>query len=271
MNVFKSEESKRQILQRYDEILSVFPFKQRYIDTGYGKTFFLEAGEENEQAVILLHGSCSNSAFWFFEISALSQGYHVYAFDIPGEAGNSAENRFDLSTNAYADWLKEVTDTLGIDRATVIGNSLGGWMALKFAVTYPGRIAKLALIAASGLSKQNPATMNDMKTGQTALGNEVLDGAQLPEAVLTFINMILSGFLPLREELPVFSDVQLSALTMPVLFVAGEKDVMTDAVAAADRLRAILPHADVRLLPEVGHIVLNPLAYLAPFLAGEDC
>lgn len=268
MTVFKSEESRQRIRRRYEEILGVFPFQQRYIETTFGKTFLLEAGAENAQPVILLHGSCSNSAFWFGEMTALSQWYHVYAIDILGEAGNSDETRLDLSASAYADWLRDLTDALGVDKAVVIGNSLGGWMALRFAVTYPGRVKKLALIATSGLSKQNPATLDESESGQTDLGNEVTDGVKLPEEVTAFIRMILEGYLPMREELPVFTDEQLRALTMPVLFIAGEKDIMTDAREAAARLEAILPRAETHLLSNTGHIVLNSLEFLVPFLFG---
>lgn len=270
MNVFKSEESKRQIRQRYNEILSVFPFQRRYVDTVFGKTFLLEAGETNAETLILLHGSCSNSAFWFGEMTALSQVFHVYAIDIPGEAGNSDENRLDLSTSAYADWLRDVMKTLGVEQATIIGNSLGGWMALRFAVTYPEKVKQLALIAASGLSRQNPATLDESNEGQSELENEVKSEAKLPEEVEAFINMILEGYIPLREELPVFSDEQLKALVMPVLFVAGENDIMTDTKAAAERLDVILPRVETHLLANAGHIVLNTLTYLMPFLMSEQ-
>jgi len=267
MSVFKSEENRRQIRRRYDEILSPFPFQQRYVDTTVGKTFLLEAGEKSAPTVVLLHGSCSNSAFWFGEMLALSQMYHVCAVDIPGEAGNSEDNRLDLKTEVYANWLKETMGALGIERASLVGNSLGGWMALRFAVSYPERVEKLALIATSGLSKQSPATMDTTDEGKAGLESEVKESAKLPEEVEAFINLILEGYLPIREELPVFSDEQLRSLTMPVLFVAGENDVMTDTKAAADRLKAILPQAETHLLKNTGHIVLNSLDYLLPFLA----
>lgn len=267
MSVFKSEESKRRIRRRYNEILSSFPFQQRYIDTTFGKTFLLEAGEKEAPAVLLLHGSCSNSAFWFGEMLALPQAYHVCAVDIPGEAGNSEDNRLDLKTEAYADWLKEVADALGIGRTAIVGNSLGGWMALRFAVSYPDSVEKLALIATSGLSKQNPATLDTTNEGQAELEGEVKESAKLPEEVEAFINLILEGYLPIREELPVFSDDQLRILTMPALYVAGENDVMTDTKAAVNRIEAILPQAETHLLKNTGHIVLNSLDYLLPFLA----
>jgi len=64
--------------------------------------------------IILLHGSCSNSAFWFPEIMTLSNNFRVYAVDIVGEAGNSEEYRPDLSSDAFALWMKDVLDALGL-------------------------------------------------------------------------------------------------------------------------------------------------------------
>lgn len=63
--VFKSNEGRDKVLACYNKVLSFFPFKQQYIATTYGNTFLLEAGDDKNPAVVLLHGSCSNSAFWF--------------------------------------------------------------------------------------------------------------------------------------------------------------------------------------------------------------
>ncbi len=76
---------------------------------------------------MLLHGSCSNSAFWFGEMMLLAQRFHVFAADLIGEAGNSAEVRPAFNrTPMRAGWNK--CSTRSNSRAIVIGNSLGdGW------------------------------------------------------------------------------------------------------------------------------------------------
>jgi len=269
--VFKSQESRDRIRARYDEILGAFPFKKRYVETTFGRTFLLEAGNEDAPALILLHGSCSNSAFWFGEICALSGSFHVCAVDIPGEAGNSEENRLDLASDAYADWLRETLDALGIERAILAGNSLGSWMALRFAVTCPERVEKLVIIAPSGLSKQNAGVLEQAKRAKAknealTLGNGVVGGAHLPTEVEAFINLILSGYYPISEELPAFSDAQLGRLTMPVLYIAGENDEMVDQPGAAEQLKKQVPQAEIHLLEHTGHMVLNALDYIVPFL-----
>jgi pimeloyl-ACP methyl ester carboxylesterase len=271
-NVFKTGESRNIIRSRYNQILRTFPFKQQYVETSFGKTFILSSGAPGNPVLILLHGSCSNSAFWFGEITMLSYQYHVLAVDILGEAGNSAENRLDLHGDAYADWFKEVLDACAIEKAVVMGNSLGSWMALKFSVKYPECVSRLILIAPSGLSKQNTGFLKRAKTA--ALTNEalkldssVVQGNQLPKEVEEFINLILWGYNPITDMLPGFADEQLIRLAMPILFIAGKDDILVDTRSAAQRLSRLIPGAKIHLLENNGHTVLNALEYVLPFLA----
>lgn len=105
-SVFKSQEGREKVLSYYNQVLNFFPFEKRYVSTSFGKTFILQSGNKDMPPVILLHGSCSNSAFWFSEISALSENYNVFAIDIIGEAGNSEEVRLDINSDDYPVWLK---------------------------------------------------------------------------------------------------------------------------------------------------------------------
>lgn len=272
MQVFKSEESRKAIRTRYDQILSTFPFTKRYVETSFGRTFILEAGDAKSPPLVLLHGSCSNSAFWSGEISALSGSYHVLAVDILGEAGNSAENRLDLISEDYADWLAEVFVACAIEKPVVMGNSLGSWMALRFATKYPDRLSRLILFAPAGLSGINVEFLEKAKklTRQETpitMDPSISLGIKLPDEVMEFILLIVQGYNPITTELPVFTDEQIKRLTMPVLFVAGEADVMVDTTAAAQRLSHLLPDAEIHLLPGIGHMVVHALAYVFPFLA----
>lgn len=274
-SVFKTTESRDKIRRAYNEILNRFPFGQSYVDTTYGKTFILTAGADGNPPILLLHGSCSNSAFWFPEMMALSQNHSVFAVDIIGEAGNSEDRRPELTSDDYAFWLGEVLDALWLRKAIIIGNSLGGWLALKYAVAFPERVSKLILIAASGLSQKNSAfldkAISDQKENRTiTMDASGYGGAALPQEVLDFMNLILRGYNPITEQLPVFTDEQLQRLTMPVLFIGGEKDVIVNTKGAAQRLSRRLPNAEVRLLDNVGHMVMNTPEFIIPFLMKKD-
>lgn len=273
LSVFKSNECRDILRNVYQDILNRFPFTQLYIDTSYGKTFILQAGAYENPPVILLHGSCGNSAFWFPEIMALSNNYCVYAVDIIGEAGNSEEYRLDLNSDAYALWLKDVLDVLGLQLVIIIGNSLGGWMALKFATAFPEYVSNLILIASAGIAQIVPQFLSEVS--QTRERNEpitmkpsIIGEQRIPKDVLDFINLILESYNPI-ESLPIYTDEQLQLLNMPVLFIDGIDDMIIDAEKSSQRLSELVPTAEIHLIPNCGHMITNSLETIIPFLAKE--
>ncbi|MEZ4627754.1 MAG: alpha/beta hydrolase [Eubacteriales bacterium] len=270
-SVYQSAEKKATFRAVYHNFLSAMPFAKRTIDTPFGETFLLEAGDPTKPAVVLLHGSCSNSAFWFNDIMALMNDHHVFAADIPGEAGNSSEYRLSLDNADYADWMASVLDALNLPRANIAGNSLGGWMALKFATTYPTRVEKLVLFASGGLapSAQTFWSAQAAEESEESLtfDENVAGDEQVPKEILDFINLILDSYYPLNIPMPLFDKEQLQRLTMPVLYVAGLKDELLDSSAGETALRAGVPHAEIHMLPESGHMITTPFVWMLPFLA----
>lgn len=268
-SVYKSKEGRDRFRAVYSQVLGQFPFEQQYVETAYGKTFMLSYGQPSNPPLVLLHGSCSNSAFWFPEIMALSAQYRVYAVDIIGEAGNSEEYRPDLNASDFALWLNDVLDALGIGKTVLVGNSLGGWMALKFSTTFPERVSRLILIAPSGLAPVRQGFIENVAQarqgdGTTPINADVIGEHSLPKEVLDFMNLIAASYDPIQE-LPVFPDDQLLQLNMPVLFIDGEEDVIIDAQKSAQRLSRLIP-AQIELIPGGGHVVLNAMDFIGPFL-----
>lgn len=271
-SVYHSAEQRDAFRAVYNQFLSSMPFQKRMVDTPFGETFLLEAGSAENPAVLLLHGSCSNSAFWYGDILALMDDYHVLAADLPGEAGNSAEYRLNLDNADHAEWLASLLDALGLDTIHLAGNSLGGWMALKFATAYPARVEKLMLIASGGLADVNVSYLNKAEaaaeSGENLTFDEDVTGdAAIPKEILDFLNLILASYDPICVPLPVFSGEALQKLDMPVLYVAGEADDLLDTRAGESALRAYVPHAEIHLLPNVGHMITNPSVWMLPFLS----
>lgn len=269
-SVFKTDEIRDTFREKYNQILSQFPFGQQYINTIFGQTFMLTAGHALNPPIILLHGSCSNSAFWFPEIMALSNNYRVYAIDIIGEAGNSEAYRPDINSDAFALWMKEVLDILGLEKTVIIGNSLGGWMALKFATIYPERVSKLALLASAGLAEVRKQFIDNMEQtrqvdGSVPIDSTILGEHDIPKEVLDFMNLIIESYSPIQH-LPVYRDEQLQRLNMPVLFIDGEDDVIIDAGKSAQRLSRLVPSAEIHILKNCGHVLTNSIEMILPFL-----
>ncbi|HPF87237.1 MAG TPA: alpha/beta fold hydrolase [Candidatus Limiplasma sp.] len=270
-SVFKSPQGRDKIRAYYNNILAMVPLAQRTIDTPYGKTFVLEAGSEAHPPLVLLHGSCSNSAAWLGDLPALAARCHIFAVDLPGEPGNSDEHRPDIEAGEYTRWLLAVLDALQLRRAALMGNSMGGWLALQFAAAYPQRTAALLLLAPSGLVKANPAflaqTANiaDDTAAAKATGEAVLGNAAMPREVLEFMVLVMEHFIPVTGTLPVLTDAQMQALTMPVLMIAGDADITMDVHAASLRLKTLVPSAQC-IVQSGSHVVIGAAEQVLSFL-----
>lgn len=103
--------------------------------------------------VLLVHGMAGSSAMWEPAIPFLEPHVSYLAPDLPGH-GRSAKPRSDYSLGAQASFLRDLMVTLGHDRATIVGQSLGGGIALQFAYQYPERCERLVLVCAGGLGEE---------------------------------------------------------------------------------------------------------------------
>jgi pimeloyl-ACP methyl ester carboxylesterase len=104
-------------------------------------------------AVVLIHGLASSSASWRVVGPLLAERNTVLAVDLLGH-GESAKPRGDYSLGAQASVIRDVMVALDIERATVIGHSFGGGIAMQFAYQFPERCERLVLVASGGLGKE---------------------------------------------------------------------------------------------------------------------
>jgi len=103
--------------------------------------------------VVLIHGITGRSAQWEDSIEELAGRCTVLAPDLLGH-GESAKPRGDYSLGAYASGVRDVILALGHDRATVVGHSLGGGIAMQFAYQFPEHCERLALVSSGGLGRE---------------------------------------------------------------------------------------------------------------------
>lgn len=109
-------------------------------------TFYLEAGEG--PTVILLHGLGATNASLLPTIMELARDHHVIAPDLPGFGASSKPIR-SYDAEFFANWLSEFMDRLGVARAHVVGNSMGGRIAIEMGLRFPERVDHLCLFAPS--------------------------------------------------------------------------------------------------------------------------
>ncbi|WP_030020778.1 alpha/beta fold hydrolase [Streptomyces monomycini] len=276
--IYKSKAGEDELRRRYLEALDNWPVPAERIrvPTREGETFVLVSGPPDAPPVVLLHGSGANATMWQGDAAAWSRHFRTYAVDVIGEPGLSAPSRPPLASDAYARWLDEVLDELGVPAASFVATSLGGWLALDYATRRPGRVTRLALLCPGGLGKQRMGLLfkslllrpfgrwGIRRTVRSATGLDAPGaGPVLDQVALTF-----TQFKPRREQLPRFSDDALRGLGVPVLLIAGTDDAFFDSAETARRVRENVPDATVRLLPGVGHAIFGQTETVSEFLRG---
>jgi pimeloyl-ACP methyl ester carboxylesterase len=103
--------------------------------------------------VVLIHGMLNSSSHWQAVARRLATTNTVVAPDLIGH-GDSAAPRGDYSLGAHAASIRDLLAAIGIDRATIVGHSLGGGVAMQFFYQFPQRVERLALISSGGLGRE---------------------------------------------------------------------------------------------------------------------
>src|SRR5881296_2463405 len=103
--------------------------------------------------VVLIHGMVNSSRHWESVALSLADTYTVVAPDLIGH-GDSATPRGDYSLGAHAASIRDLLAAIGIDRATIVGHSLGGGVAMQFFYQFPQRTERLVLISSGGLGRE---------------------------------------------------------------------------------------------------------------------
>jgi pimeloyl-ACP methyl ester carboxylesterase len=279
--IYKSYEGERLVKERYLAFLQHWPVvhQQLRIPSSQGETFVVASGAEGAPPLLLLHGGAGNSAMWMGDIRAFAARFRVYAIDMIGEAGLSAPSRPSLASDAHAVWLDEVLRALDVDRASIVGVSLGGWLAFDYATRRPGRVERLAVLCPGGIGRQKIAIVfatialrmcgawGKRNLMERILGRPPADPPPAVKAFTNFVSLIHEHFRPRMVKLPIFSDEALRRLNMPVLAIVGARDVLLDSAETRRRLERHAPKAEVVYLPDAGHLILGQTGKVLAFLS----
>ncbi|HEX2401707.1 MAG TPA: alpha/beta fold hydrolase, partial [Mycobacterium sp.] len=160
----------------------------KFLELHGDRVAYRDAGDGAE-ALLLIHGMAGSSETWRAVIPQLSKNYRVVAPDLLGH-GQSAKPRGDYSLGAFAVWLRDLLDELGISRATIVGQSLGGGVAMQFIYQHPDYCQRLILISSGGLGPDVGWTLRLL----SAPGAELILPVIAPRPVLTVGNKLRTWF-----------------------------------------------------------------------------
>lgn len=153
---FKTTEGKNAVYKAYDAFLGNMRIhhEEVNVNTRFGKAFVIAAGKKDAPILILLHGSGINLVMWIEDMEKYSEHYRVYAVDLQGEPGKSDDKQLPFKGSDFDNWLHDVFVGLSIEKASIVGISLGAWLALKFTIANPQMVDKLVLLCPAGVGPQ---------------------------------------------------------------------------------------------------------------------
>jgi pimeloyl-ACP methyl ester carboxylesterase len=112
---------------------------------------YVEMGPESGKALLLVHGLSGSWPNWLENIPYFAREHRVIALDLPG-FGDSPMPDWEVSVEAYGRFVLDFCDALDVRRCTIVGNSMGGFIAAETATKEPDRFEKLVLVSAAGIS-----------------------------------------------------------------------------------------------------------------------
>jgi len=277
--IYKRCQGESAIKQHYRQLLDRWPVahEESRVPTREGETFVIACGAREAPPLMLLHGSGTNSAMWMGDVGTWAAEFRVYAVDVIGEPGFSAPSRPPLGSEACALWLDDVLEVFGVEKASFVGVSLGGWLALDYAARRPEKVEQLALINPSGIGRQKPSFLlialpllllgpwGRRKAFAFAAGRTTTPATQGEREMAAFVSLIFQHFRPRLGKVPVFDNQTLRRLTMPVLLILGARDALLDARESKRRAQALIPRLDMRYLADAGHVIRSESAAIAVF------
>lgn len=233
------------------------------------KISYVEAGDATKPTVILLHGLGANVASWQFNIPVLAQKYHVVALDQIG-FGKSDRPALKYRVGTYVDFLDKFMSETKIEKATLIGNSLGGWVAAWTAIKYPNRVEKVVLADAAGLKpseidlKQiyglNYSTRNEVRQlvklvfyNQAIFGSPAFIEESMKVRVLANDGDTINSLIESIKRDEDFLDGQLNQIKKPTLIIWGKQDGLLK-VADAERFNREIAGSQLIVFDQCGHV-----------------
>ncbi len=240
--------------------------------------------EGDGETLLLIHGMAGSSDSWRSVLPQLSKRYRVIAPDLLGHGQSDKPRISDYSLGAFAVWLRDLLDELGVSQATLVGHSLGGGVAMQFVYQHPDYVKRLVLISSGGLGPDVGLILRLL----SAPGAELVLPIVAPKFVLTAGNKVRSwlsaagiqsprgaeiwsaysslsdpatrqSFLRTLRSVVDYRGQAVSAVSklglreqLPIMAIWGERDdiIPVDHAHAAHEVR---PDVRLEVLPNVGH------------------
>lgn len=244
--------------QRAEKEITIYGAKIRYVEAGTGPT------------VILLHGLGGSWQNWTFNINQLATKYHVVAMDQIG-FGKSDKPMIPYRIGTYVDFLDQFLKLRQIERASLVGNSMGGWIAATYAFSHPERVDRLVLVDAAGfappatldlntLFSLNPTTRDGVKEllkrvfyNQAVFATDAAVDAALSNRINAGDGYTIDSLVRSIVRGEGFLDNRVQEIKQPTLIIWGRQDGLVP-LSDGERFKKEIANSSLIVFDQCGHV-----------------
>jgi 2-hydroxy-6-oxonona-2,4-dienedioate hydrolase len=256
--------------------LNQVQFSQGFLQAGPYRTRYLHAGDRAKPTLLFMHGITGHAEAYVRNIAAHAEHFDVWAFDFIGH-GYSTKPDHPLEIPHYLTHVGHVLDAIGVERAHLSGESLGGWVSARYAIDFPDRVNKIVLNTMGG-TMANPVVMDRLHTLSMEAAKDpswervkarlewlMADPTMVTDDLIRTrqaifqqpdwlkaceSNMALQN-LEVRKR-NMLSDDDLRRITAEALVVWTTKDP-SGPVGEGERIASLIPNARLAVINECGH------------------
>jgi pimeloyl-ACP methyl ester carboxylesterase len=225
------------------------------------RIYYHQTGENGGagRTVVLLHGSGGTGQKWAAQLAGIG-GHRIIAPDLPGHGQSEGQARGSVAE--YREFVSDFIRTLGLKRLVIGGHSLGGAIALDFALTSPDLLDGMILVGSGGRLRVKPEILETLARGERPAGNLEYSYALntrkdvLDKAAMEMMDVPASVFLADFTACDRFDIMdRLGGIGVPTLVICGKDDRMTP-VKYSEYLSGHIPNAKLVLVPDAGHMAM---------------
>ncbi|MFF2114183.1 alpha/beta fold hydrolase [Rhodococcus koreensis] len=256
--------------------LNQVEFRQGFIQAGPYRTRYLHAGDTSKPALILLHGITGHAEAYVRNLAVHAEHFSVWAIDFIGH-GYSSKPDHPLEIKHYIDHVLKFMDAIGVEKVSLSGESLGGWVTAQFAHDHPEKVGRIVLNTMGG-TMANPKVMERLYTLSMEAAKEpswervqarlewlMADPAMVTDDLIRTrqaifqqpdwleaceANMALQD--PETRKRNMITDATLEGITVPALVLWTTKDP-SGPVDEAKRIASHIPGAKLAIMENCGH------------------
>lgn len=287
--LYKTDEGYDIIMGWYQSVLDKFPvpYTSQYIPTRFGATHALVMGQPETTPLILLQGMAGSAPLWYRQVEDFAAHFRLYALDTPGQPGRSDPNPPSFFDNSYVDWLTDVLDALGLERAYLAGVCLGGWIIFRLGVVAPERIARAVMLSPMGLTRgklfipksrrrdTDKSLEDKLVTSQVApKSNRVEYDRELARAMALatrhyqvtqsagmrsdqpFLGKVATGFGLIKKFFWPLPKGELAQFRASALLLMGEHEMLYNSRRALRRVQKYMPTVTAEVVAGAGHAAM---------------